>query len=195
MSTETRSRQRDPVADLPNPNAGRYLREILVAVGGPDEEVRPSTVATRLGVTPASVTEMTGRLAAAELVDHEPYGGISLTERGASLARHLQWRQCVLRRFFEEAMEVEVSPAASFEASVALPIAALRALREALDLDCRDRCDDRVFTADCGAPPRPTAERPEAANSATSMPHAPIDEPIESGEALPDSRSVGLNGE
>lgn len=142
MATAT---QRDPVTDLPNPNAGRYLRIILTAVESPDAEVRPSTIADQLEVTPASVTEMTARLADDGLVDHEPYGGISLTTKGASMARHLQWRQCVLRRFFEESVDLEIPPRAAYEASFALPVSALRQLREAVDLDCRDQCDERVY--------------------------------------------------
>lgn len=137
--------ERDPVIDLPNPNVGRYLRIILTTVDGPGEEVRPSTIADRLEVTPASVTEMTARLAEDGLVDHEPYGGISLTPDGARTARHLQWRQCVFGRYFEEIVGTEIPNEAAYEASFALPLSALRALRETVDLECQDTCDDRVY--------------------------------------------------
>ena len=141
----------DPVTDLPNPNAGRYLRAILMAVGGPDDEVRPSVIADRLEVTPASVTEMTQRLSADGFVDHKPYGGIRLTSKGDAMARHLQWRQCVLRRFFSAYFDVEIPPQSGYQASFALPVSALDRLREAVDLNCRDLCDERVWSADCEA--------------------------------------------
>lgn len=139
----------DPVAELPNRNAGRYLRTILGAVDGPDDEVRPSHIADRLDVTPASVTEMTRRLEADGYVDHEPYGGISLTRKGALMARHLQWRQCVLTQFFEDSLSVSLPSTASYEASFALPAGALDEAREHVGLDCEDRCDERVWGQDC----------------------------------------------
>ena len=144
-----RERAEDPVSDLPNCNTGRYLREILIAVDGPRDEVRPSEIADRLDVTPASVTGMTGRLAADGYVDHEPYGGIRLTTRGAKMARHVQWRQCVLQQFFSTYLDVEIPESASYPASFALPVEAIRRLREVVDIDCRDECDDRVWGEEC----------------------------------------------
>lgn len=141
----------EPTRKLPNQNAGRYLRIILGAVDGPDEEVRPGHVADRLDVSPASVTEMTQHLSEAGYVDHEPYGGISLTERGASMARHLQWRQCVFARFFETTLDVAVPGNASYEASFSMPAHVLDQAREYVGLDCRDECDDRVWEAECWA--------------------------------------------
>ncbi len=139
----------EPARELPNRNAGRYLRTILGAVDGPDDEVRPSLVADRLDVSPASVTEMTSHLAEDGYVDHEPYGGISLTQKGASMARHLQWRQCVFTRFFESTLSETVPDPAAYEASFALPASVLDEARAFVGLDCRDRCDDRVWETDC----------------------------------------------
>lgn len=139
----------ETVPDPPNATAGRYILTILAAVEGPDDEVRPSTVADQLGVTPASVTEMTARLAAEELVEHEPYGGIALTEAGTEVATNLQWRQCVLRRFFAVEMDVEIPETAAITAGTALPEVALKRLSETLDIDCQGRCDDRIWQTDC----------------------------------------------
>ena len=135
----------ETVPEPPNATAGRYILAILAAVDGPEGEVRPSTLADRLGVTPASVTEMTERLAAQGLVDHEPYGAIALTADGTAVATNLQWRQCVLRRFFADEMDIEIPEAAAVSAGTALPEAALRRLSDAVDIDCRGRCDDRVW--------------------------------------------------
>jgi len=139
----------EPAHELPNRNAGRYLRTILGAVDGPDDEVRPGHVAERLDVSPASVTEMTNHLAEDGYVEHEPYGGISLTPLGASMARHLQWRQCVFTQFFEDTLSVQMPPAASYEASFALPADVLDEAREYVGLDCRGQCDDRVWEYEC----------------------------------------------
>ncbi|MFW5965612.1 MAG: metal-dependent transcriptional regulator [Halodesulfurarchaeum sp.] len=139
----------DPVAKLPNRNAGRYLRMILATVDGPEDEVRPGRVADRLGVSPASVTEMTDRLAEKGYVEHEPYGGISLTRRGRDMARHLQWRQCVLLTFFETTLGVTLPERASYDASFALPAEALHQAREAVDLECDGRCSERIWEEDC----------------------------------------------
>ena len=142
----------EPIQELPNRNAGRYLRTILLSVEGPKEEVRPSQIADQLDVSPASVTEMTNHLAEDGYVDHEPYGGISLTRKGASMARHLQWRQCVFMRFFESTLDVEVPGAASYEASFALPADVLERAREFVGLDCKHRCNDRVWEDSCMEP-------------------------------------------
>lgn len=139
----------EPARQLPNRNAGRYLRTILAAVEGPDDEVRPSLLAERLDVSPASVTEMTNHLADAGYVDHEPYGGISLTSNGASMARHLQWRQCVFTKFFESTLSETLPDAAAYEASFALPPEVLDAARAHVGLDCRNRCDERIWETNC----------------------------------------------
>lgn len=139
----------EPARKLPNRNAGRYLRTILGAVEGPDEEVRPSHIAERLGVSPASVTEMTDHLTEDGYVDHEPYGGISLTPKGIEMARHLKWRQCVFARFLEAALEIRPPMEASYEASFALPAHILDAAREYAGVECRDHCDDRIWEAEC----------------------------------------------
>lgn len=136
-----------PVEDLPNRNAGQYLRAILLALEGPTDEVRPSSIADRLEVTAASVTEMVHRLESDGYVEHEKYGGISLTREGERLAKHLQWRQCTIRRFFATYFDVEIPDEACYRASFELPTAALGTLRDAVDLDCEDRCDDRIWNA------------------------------------------------
>lgn len=139
----------EPHRELPNRNAGRYLRIILGAVDGPDDEVRPINVAERLDVSPASVTEMTTHLSDAGYVDHEPYGGISLTRKGASMARHLQWRQCVFARFFDSTLDVALPASAGYEASFALPAHVLDRAREYVGLACQTRCDDRIWEQSC----------------------------------------------
>jgi DtxR family Mn-dependent transcriptional regulator len=62
-----------------------YLKQIflLADAGGP---VSTQALAERLGVRPASVTGMVGRLAQLGLVNHERYHGTRLTEQGLRVA-------------------------------------------------------------------------------------------------------------
>ena len=48
--------------------------------------ITPGALAARLGLAASTVTEMVKKLAAAGLVDHEPYGAIELTAAGRSAA-------------------------------------------------------------------------------------------------------------
>ena len=61
-------------------SAGGYLRAAWELAG--DGMASTKQVADRLGVRPASVTNMLGRLREMGLVEHERYRGASLTRRG-----------------------------------------------------------------------------------------------------------------
>ena len=135
------------IPPVPNRRVGTYLLAIFDLADGPDDEVRSSTIARRLDVAPASVTAMIGRLAADGWVEHEPYGGVLLTDRGSRIARHLEWRRCVLKTFFETVLDLELSEDASYRVSFELPVDVVRQLGDAIDFPCQDACDDRVWSA------------------------------------------------
>lgn len=59
-----------------------YLKTIYQFTEWQPDPITPSQLATRLALAPSSVTEMVKKLAAAELVDHRPYGAIRLTAEG-----------------------------------------------------------------------------------------------------------------
>lgn len=70
-----------------------YLKSIHSHTEWQPDPITPSQLATRLGLAPSTVTEMVKKLAAAGLVDHQPYGAITLTDEGrmralAMLRRH-----------------------------------------------------------------------------------------------------------
>jgi len=70
-----------------------YLKTICQHTEWQPEPITPSQLAVALALAPSSVTEMVKKLAAAGLVDHRPYGAITLTEAGrgralAMLRRH-----------------------------------------------------------------------------------------------------------
>jgi DtxR family Mn-dependent transcriptional regulator len=69
-----------------------YLKA-LYAVRGRNQVARSRDLAEALGVRPATVSGVLKKLKDMDLVEHEPYGVVSLTPSGVSVA------ECLLRRF------------------------------------------------------------------------------------------------
>jgi DtxR family Mn-dependent transcriptional regulator len=63
-----------------------------------------SALAERLEVRPASVSGMLRKLVALELVDHEPYRGVRLTERGRAVALEVIRHHRLLELFLVESL-------------------------------------------------------------------------------------------
>lgn len=82
-----------------------YLKVIydLARSGGP---VTTSAIATRLGVAAATVTGMVKKLASLNLVDHEHYRGVVLTEGGRKIALEVIRHHRLVERYLFEAMGV-----------------------------------------------------------------------------------------
>ena len=62
---------------------------------------KPVDIARHLHVRPPTVTGMLARLDSEQLIHHEKYGGISLTEKGESMARSLGQRHALLVNFLK----------------------------------------------------------------------------------------------
>ena len=75
-----------------------YL-EMIARIQRGGEAVRVVDLSTRLHVKASSVTKMIQQLAKAGLVRAQRYGGIEMTEQGASLGDYLLYRHDVLQRF------------------------------------------------------------------------------------------------
>ena len=78
-----------------------YIKQIHILQGARGS-VSTSTLAVRLNVAAASVTEMLKRLAQRGLVRYRPYRGVALTERGRLMAmrtlrRHRLWEMYLVR--------------------------------------------------------------------------------------------------
>lgn len=69
-----------------SPAADDYLKTIYAHTEWQDQPITPSVLAAKLGVAPSSVTEMVKKLAASDLVDHEPYRAVRLTSAGLGRA-------------------------------------------------------------------------------------------------------------
>ena len=63
-----------------------YAKAIYALESRGEGAVATTELAARLGVTPASASAMVKRLAELEIVTHEPYRGVRLTERGVRVA-------------------------------------------------------------------------------------------------------------
>jgi DtxR family Mn-dependent transcriptional regulator len=79
-----------------------YLEAILEA-GSP---ARVTAVAARMGVAKASVTEAARKLSARRLVTYPRYGRISLTNRGAAVAREVLSRHRALASWLTRVLGV-----------------------------------------------------------------------------------------
>jgi DtxR family Mn-dependent transcriptional regulator len=63
-----------------------YVKVIYSHTEWQDDPITPSVLATRLGLAASSVSEMVGKLAKRGLATHVPYGAVTLTPEGTSLA-------------------------------------------------------------------------------------------------------------
>jgi DtxR family Mn-dependent transcriptional regulator len=82
-----------------------YLKTIAL-LGKESKVVRVTEIGKMLKVKAASVTEALTKLSKAGLVKHQKYGGVELTAEGARIARDVNRRHEVLRRFLAEILNV-----------------------------------------------------------------------------------------
>jgi DtxR family transcriptional regulator, Mn-dependent transcriptional regulator len=92
-----------PAKIQPSSSVGDYLKAIWELAGAGAASTKE--VAGRLSVSPASVTEMFGRLQEMGLVEYERYHGASLTRRGRREALRLVRRHRLIETFLMEHLE------------------------------------------------------------------------------------------
>jgi DtxR family Mn-dependent transcriptional regulator len=85
-----------------------YLKALYV-LGPGGEGVSTSQLATRLGVSAPSVTNMLGRLAGERLVSHAPHAGARLTARGRKQALEMVRRHRILETFLVRVLGLDWS--------------------------------------------------------------------------------------
>jgi DtxR family transcriptional regulator, Mn-dependent transcriptional regulator len=83
-----------------------YAKAIYVLETRGDEPVSTNALAERLDVTPGSVSAMLRKLAELELVTHQPYHGVRLTEPGRRLALEIIRHHRLLELFLAEVLEM-----------------------------------------------------------------------------------------
>ena len=91
-----------------------YIRSIFL-LEEEGRETKTSELARRLGIRPASVTEMIEKLASLGLVAHDPYRGTRMTEKGKSVINSIFRKHRLLERLFVDIVGLDI-PSACAEA-------------------------------------------------------------------------------
>src|SRR5256885_14702560 len=84
-----------------------YLKEIY-KLAGEETPVSVTALARRQGVSAASASAMVKKLAALELLEHEPYRGLSLTESGERVAIEVIRHHRLLELYLAKTLGVHV---------------------------------------------------------------------------------------
>jgi DtxR family Mn-dependent transcriptional regulator len=84
-----------------------YLREIY-KLKADDERVSVSAIARAQGVSDASASAMLKKLAALDLVDHEPYKGVLLTDAGERVAVEVIRHHRLLELYLAETLGLDI---------------------------------------------------------------------------------------
>ncbi len=92
------------MAEQPGPAIEDYVKVIHGHTEWQPAPITPSRLAARLGLAPSSVTEMVKKLAVQGLVDHQPYGAISLTAAGTALALRMVRRHRLIETWLVEVL-------------------------------------------------------------------------------------------
>lgn len=87
-------------------NREDYLINILRLTEG-EGVAKTTELATFMGVSPASVSEMVKVLAKEGLVSYEKYKGVALTEKGLTYARQIRKKHHVVERFLTDYLNVD----------------------------------------------------------------------------------------
>jgi DtxR family Mn-dependent transcriptional regulator len=85
-----------------------YLREIY-KLGADEPRVSVTSLAKRQGVSPASASAMVKKLAALRLAEHEPYGGVKLTDAGERVALEVIRHHRLLELYLAETLGLDVA--------------------------------------------------------------------------------------
>jgi len=87
-----------------SPHVQDYAKAVYALESRAGTPVSTNELAQRLGVTPGSVSAMVRKLADVGLVEHEPYRGVRLTERGTRVALEIVRHHRLLELFLVESL-------------------------------------------------------------------------------------------
>ncbi|MGD9154299.1 MAG: metal-dependent transcriptional regulator [Bacillota bacterium] len=91
--------------DLVSPSLEDYLEEIL-ALNEENEKIRVTDLATRMKVAKSSVNQAVNKLVELQMLQHETYGPLILTDLGMERARRVRERHRMLQRFFADILGI-----------------------------------------------------------------------------------------
>lgn len=89
------------------PNAFERYLEAIYEIETANGEARVKDIASSLDVSYPSVSEMVDRLVDSGLVEHDKYQHISLTPKGRRIAKGLDRKHDVIKRFFMSVLDVD----------------------------------------------------------------------------------------
>lgn len=89
-----------------SPSQEDYLERILF-IRKKNGTVRVTDLAVEMNISKPSVNKAINNLKAQGLVDHERYGLLSLTSKGEQLAKDVERRHLILKKFLYEVLNVE----------------------------------------------------------------------------------------
>ena len=92
------------------PSLEDYLEAILFLMEK-EQAVRVTDVANYLGISKPSVNKAINNLKAMELVNHEHYGLLDLTEKGRQIAVEVAKRHVVITEFLEKYLGIDAKTA------------------------------------------------------------------------------------
>jgi len=87
-------------------NIDEYL-ETLYELSREIDRVKTGDLAFKLGVAPASATEVLQRLASRKLVDYKPYVGTKLTGKGLKMACSIKRKHRLLEVFLSKVLQID----------------------------------------------------------------------------------------
>lgn len=88
-----------------------YLEAIVMLGGSPSTPIRSVDVATKMGVSKASVSKAVSLLKEEGLLDQPFYGDITLTEEGYAYGNSVLQRHSMLTRFLHEKIGLDADKA------------------------------------------------------------------------------------
>jgi DtxR family transcriptional regulator, Mn-dependent transcriptional regulator len=91
-------------------NIEEYL-ETIFRISLKNRVAKTGEIATQLGLSPPSVTEMTKKLHGIGYVEYTPYQGVELTEKGKVHAYHLLRKHRVVQEFLVQVLGMEKAEA------------------------------------------------------------------------------------
>lgn len=83
-----------------------YL-EAIYMLSHTQSNVRITDIALRMGISKPSVNRAVNSLKRQGLVSHEPYGDITLTEKGKSIGESVNRRHCMIKNFLINVLSVK----------------------------------------------------------------------------------------
>ena len=80
--------------------------EVIHDLENENKVARVKDIADRRGVTKSSVSLVLNQLKNKELIEHEQYGHVTLSEKGLELAKELERKHLIIQAFFTKVLDV-----------------------------------------------------------------------------------------